>query len=777
MKTPNVALHPVSAFLQHLARPRGRNLAIPLALVAGSVYGQPAGTSGERVVLEEVLVTATRRSQSVVDVPYNIQAITGVHLDKIGADEMSDFVRTVPGLSFVDRGPSFGMDLVLRGLRTSRVTSGIQRTTSVYIDDVEIPSNFDPHLVDVSRIEVLRGPQGTLYGSGAIGGAIRYISKTPNFNEMTGSVEAEVGETREGGTNYGGRAVINVPVLENKLAFRGGLAYSDDSGFIDNERLGKEDIDGNQTLTGRFSLMATPTDRLSITLGHLFQNGDFDADTVAYENVGDYANTEYFLGGTTRDESVTNLSVSYDFDAAQLTSSTSNRRRDSRAVRDITALVRDVIYAGFLPPEELPELTSFTTQDVDEDYWSQEFRLVSTGDSKLSWIGGLYWEQLDHKTVAQEEVPIPFPGQSGFEELIGATITDSYDYYYQGEEDFEQYAAFGEIGYELTPRLTASLGARYFEYTSDVEFYAIDQYFGGRNPDGTARTEPFPEEFSVAETEFEDTIFRFNSSYQLNDESLAYVTVAEGYRPGGYNLVGENTGISPSQFQYDPDTIVNYEIGYKADFREQGIFVSAAAFYIDWEDIQTNVITSTGFAVAGNAGKAHSNGLELELQARDVLFQGMDVFASYSYTSTELDETVDGLGFDGERAPYVPRSSGSLGFDYNVALNNGMDAGLNFLATYTGSSATDFGPSRPNFDGAATPNVDYLDLDAYWLLRLSGRLGSGPWTARLEVDNLLDEYADLSRSYQQSLSQYQDPYVYRSVNRPRTVSFSVRYDF
>lgn len=778
MKSPNVTVKPLAAKIAKLIGPNARIITLPLALASACAGAQsPQQSIDKPAVLEEVLVTATRRSQSMVEVPYNIQAITGVHLNKIGANELSDFVRTVPGLSFVDRGPSFGMDLVLRGLRTSPVTSGIQRTTSVYIDDVEIPSTFDPQLVDVARIEILRGPQGTLYGSGAIGGAIRYISRKPDFNETTGSLQAEVGDTEEGGTNYGAKGLINIPLIEDKLAFRGALAYYDNSGFIDNLRLGKEDIDGNQRLTGRFSLMATPTDRLSVELSHLFQDSDFDADTVAYENVGKYANTEYFIGGTERDESVSNLSVTYDLGFAQLTSSTSNRSKDSQAARDITALVRDVIYASFLPPEMLPELTSFTTQDVDEEYWSQEFRLVSTGDSKLSWIGGLYWEDLDHKTESQEEVPIPFPGQAQFEELIGATITDTYDYYFQGEEDFEQYAVFGEVGYDLTPRLNASIGARYFEYSSNVDFYAIDQYFGGRNPDGTARTEPFPDEFSVAETDFSDTIFRFNGSYQLNDEALAYITVAEGYRPGGYNLVGENTGISPSQFQYDPDTIVNYELGYKADFREQGVFLSAAVFYIDWEDIQTNVITSTGFAVAGNAGKAHSTGLELEVQARDVLLDGMDVFATYSYTSTELDETVDGLGFDGDRAPYVPKNSGSIGLDYNFTVGNAMEAGLNFLATYTGSSATDFGPTRPNFDGASTPNIDYLDLEEYWLLRMSARLSNGPWTARLAVDNLLDEYADINRTFQQSNSQYLDPYVYRSVNRPRTVSFSVQYDF
>ncbi len=776
MKKPTSKTKPIPITLQSLQGPAIALSAFPMMLAA-TVAGAQSTASSNQAVLEEVVVTATRRNQSVVEVPYNIQAITGAHLDKIGATELSDFVRTVPGLSFVDRGPSYGMDLVLRGLRTSTVSSTIQRTTSVYIDDVEIPSNFDPHLVDIARIEVLRGPQGTLYGSGAIGGTIRYITERPRFDETSGSLQASVGSTEEGGTNYGVKGLVNLPIFEDWLAFRGGLAYNDNSGFIDNKRLGKEDIDGNQTLTGRFALTATPTDHLSITLSHLLQNNTFDSDTVAFENVGKYVNTEYFIGGSDRDESVSNLNISYDFGFAQLTSSTSNRQKDAKTTRDITSLVRDVIYASFLPPEALPEFTSFTTQDITEDYWSQEIRLVSNGDSRLSWIGGLYWEQLDHKTESQEEVPIPFPGQAQFEELIGAKITDTYDYYFQGEENFEQVAVFGELGYDFTTRLNVSLGARYFEYKSEVDFYAIDQYFGGRNPDGTARTEPYPDEFSVAEAEFEDTIFRLNGSFQLNDDSLVYATVAEGYRPGGYNLVGENTGISPDQFQYDPDSIVNYEVGYKSDFREQGVFFSAALFYIDWEDIQTNVRTSTGFAVAGNAGKAHSSGAEIEIQARDVMIEGMDLFATYSFTSTELDETVGGLGFDGDSAPYVPENSGSLGFDYNFLLGNNLDAGINFLATYTGGSATDFGATRPTFDDVAVPNPDFLNLDEYWLLRLSARIGSGPWSARVDVDNLLNEYADLSRFYEAANSQYQDPYIYRSVNRPRTISFNARYEF
>ena len=726
--------------------------------------------------VQEVVVTATRRAESVVEVPYNIQAVSAEQLEKTGARVMSDFIRTIPGVSFIDQGPSLGMDVVLRGLRTT-AASGNQRTTSIYIDDVEIPADFDPRILDLSRVEVLRGPQGTLYGSGAIGGTIRYITEKPSSKDWQGMVMGEGGQTRHGGNNTAASGMLNVPLVDDRLALRANVGYFDNSGFLDNVRLQKKDVNTDRTFSGRAGLLATPIEGLEINLAYFFQNTDFGSDNTIDEDVGKFSNTNYFVGGSRFDHDITSLTASYDFGFASLTSSTSYRRNDAFSVRDITNDVRDVIYASFLPPDLIPDITSNSTRNTHEHFTTQELRLVSNSQGPLSWIAGAYWEKSRSRFVAQEQVPIPFPGQAEFEDLIGSPITDTKDYFFGAVSDFKQEALFGELGYQLTPHLNASVGARYFKYDSSADFFAIDQYFGGRNPDGTARTEPLPDELSVGSAEASDTIFRFNSSYKTGETGLAYLTIAEGYRPGGYNLVGKNTGIAADQFQYDPDSVVNYEIGFKDYVLDHRLYVSTALYYIDWKDIQTTVITPSGFYLVGNAGKAHSTGAELELSARDIIVPGLTLSAGYSYTSTKLDETVDGLGFDGDRAPYVPKHTGSLIADYAFPISGTLRGGLNFLTSYTGSAATDFGADRPNLGGGVAPNDQFLPLDAYWLTNVSARVTNGAWTARLALDNVFDKYGDISRSYRAASSPFRTPYVYRTVNRPRTVALSVTWRF
>jgi iron complex outermembrane receptor protein len=745
--------------------------ALCAASLAGAASAQQAPSDATEI--DEIIVTATRRAESVADIPYNIQAVSGAQLEKTGATTLADFVRTVPGISFQDRGASLGMDITLRGLKTTALPS-VEPTTAVYIDDVEIPASFDPRIVDIDRVEVLRGPQGTLYGSGAIGGAVRYVSKKPLLDRREGQVTGEIGATEHGGMNYGATGMFNAPLVEDRLALRANVGWFDNSGFIDNVARGDKDVNWDRAVTARLALLAKPTENLEITLAYFMQNTDFGSDNFAYEDLaGDYANDNPFLDRSSRDQDITSLTATYDFGFASLTSTTSYRRYDNDSVRDITFFVRDGIYASFLPTEFLDGLTSTSSNRAKERYWTQEFRLVSNNDGPLSWIAGAYWEKADVDTVTQERIPIPFGGQPFFESEIGQSITDDKDYYFGGKTKFEQYAVFGEVGYQFTPKFKASLGARWFNYESSAEFFSIDQYFAGRNPDGTARMTPLPDELAFGAAEAHDTIFRLNASYKLDEDKLVYGTVAQGFRPGGYNLVGKNTGISADQFAYDPDSVINYEAGLKGYFFDHRLYFSGSVYYIDWSDIQTRVLTPTGFAVSGNAGKAHSSGIELEASARNVFIPGMTLSAGYAFTSVELDETVPGLGQDGERAPYVPRHSGSFNADYVFPLFGDAQGGLNFQATYTGGSATEFGAVKPNLAGIGLPNPYYLKLDAYWLLDVSARVERGPWTARLGVQNLLDEYADIGRTYQESYSALRDPYVSRTINRPRTVTFTL----
>jgi outer membrane receptor protein involved in Fe transport len=737
---------------------------ISASFAAPAVAADIVESGGEDVIV----VTATRRTERLEDVPYNIQAVVGEDLARIGATAMADYVRNVPGLSFIDTGPTDGVDIVLRGLRTGG--NSAYRTTAIYVDEVEIPTSLDPSILDIERVEVLRGPQGTLYGSGAIGGAIRYISAKPDFTRVEGAAGGEVSATRRGGVNWLATGMLNLPLVTDKLALRMNVGYFRNDGYIDNILLGRDDVNTERTFSTRVVLAAKPSETLGLALTYYSQLAKFGASSSADADLGPYANAEYFQGYTKRDQHLFSLTASLDLDGARLTSSTSYRYAKGRSLNDNTTYIRDVIFGSFLLPEELPPLNVATGTRDSGKYWTQEVRLVSDSDSPLSYILGAFYERYSERDRLQETVPLGFEGQDEFEgNIIGAELNDSNEFLSVSRQKFRQWAVFGEIGYALTERWKASVGGRYFDYRSRETQYNIDQFFGfdARNPDGTARTEPLEDEISEGRARDNGKVFRFNTSYDLAEGALAYVTIAEGYRPGGYNTVGVNTGVSPDQFQYKPDSILSYELGAKAALLDRRLFISGSLYYIDWKEIQTSVYTDLGFVVTGNAGKARSRGFELELSTRNLLAKGLSAGFTYSLTDAELKQTIEGLGFKGERMPYVPRHAASFTLDYEADLAAGLVAGFNTNLTHTGVSWSDFGTVRP---GEEDLNPDFTKQDGYWLAGASLRIGREPWSVRLGIDNIFDVRADLSRRLFNTTSPYRDPFYTGAVNRPRTVS-------
>ena len=759
--------------------------ATTLTILATGVMSSTAGAQEEPGgVLAEVLVTATRRAETVQDVPYNIQAISAQTLQDIGAVEQRDFARMIPGLSMVDNGPRTGMEFVLRGLTTGSNSGPLGQTTTTYVDDTQVDLYFgllDLKLLDVDRIEVLRGPQGTLYGGGAIGGTIRYISTKPDLAATDARVSTTVSSTDGGGMNHDVSGMLNLPLIDDKLALRANVGYFDNEGYIDNVRLGLKDINWDRTLSGRVALLARPIDPLQIELTHYYQRGKFGATSEAFEMLGGHSVDTYAPNGRAeRRSGLTNLSVKFDLGWSELTSSSSYVRERGFNYDDNTYFLRDSVFASFLPPELLPELTLSTERKREGRTFTQELRLVSQNTERWDWLAGLYWYDSKTSEALQERVARPFPGQSDFEEfVIGAPLNDDKEYYFTSDPTkINQWAMFGEIGFRVTPELRVSLGARHFDYRLRETFYAIDQFFGpgARDENGHARTTPIPAEYSFGRADDDDQIYRFNASYDVTDDDLVYVTIAEGYRPGGFNLVTPNTGVPLDQRAYDPDSIVSYEVGGKLSLLDRRVYLSTAVYYIDWSDIQTLVPTDLGFTIFGNAGKATARGFELELQSRDVLLDDLSIAIGYSYTGVELEESIVNLGLSGDSAPRVPEHSGSLMLDYVIQSSGPWTAGFNIATSYTGSSASAFGPAVPRANGAIEPNPLYLEQDGYWLTNLSARFQMNAWTLRLFVDNALNEDVDLYRTRESSDSQYRSPFVSRGVNQPRTVGLQLTWD-
>lgn len=735
------------------------------------------------LVLDEIIVTATRRDESVRDVPYNIQAISAQTLQLTGALDQNDFARMIPGLSIVDRGARDGVDFVLRGLTTGSNSGTLGQTTTTYVDDTQVDLYYgvlDLKLLDIDRLEVLRGPQGTLYGGGAIGGTIRYISTPPDLAQTLGRVRTGISSTSGGGENAEVSGMLNLPLVDDKVALRANVGYFDNDGYVDNVRLNVSDINWDRTLSGRFALLAQPTDQLRLQLTHYYQRGRYGADAETFEMLGGNRVDTYAPAGEgERRANLTNLSVSYDFGWSELTSSSSYIRERARNFDDNTFFIRDQVFSSFIPAAFLPELTVSTERKRTGRTFSQELRLVSKDTERWDWLAGVYWYDQETVEALQERVPIPFPGQANFEAALGSSINDDHEYFFTSDPTtINQWAVFGEVGLRLTPQLRMSLGGRHFDYRLRETFYAIDQYFGpdARDANGLARTTPIPEEFSFGRADDDGQIFRFNASYNLTPDDLVYVTVAEGYRPGGFNLVTPNTGVPLDQRAYEPDSIVSYEIGGKLTVLDQRVYLSSAVYYIDWSDIQTLVPTSLGFVIFGNAGKATARGFELELQSRGLIARDLSMSLGYSYTSTKLEESIVGLGLAGDHAPRIPKHAGSFMLDY--ALGSGpWHGGINVSTSYTGNSFSTFGPVIPQANGALTPDIRHLEQDAYWLTNVSARFGMNDWTLRLFVDNAFDESVDLYRTFEAADSPYRNPFVSRGANQPRTIGLQLTWEF
>jgi len=734
----------------------------------------------------DIIVTGTRRAESVRDVPFNIQAISADTLAKTGATDIADFARTVPGLSITDGGARDGLKLVLRGLRTGDEVE-LQPTTTVYVDEVPMDMPYrgvplDLKLIDIDRVEVLRGPQGTLFGGGAIGGTLRYISKKPNTEELEGRVGGELSGTQHGGANWNLTGMINVP-LADWAAVRTNFGHFDNDGYIDNVTLGTKNVNYDRTNSARVAVLLKPVNNLEVDLTYYRQTAQYGESSSGLES-HPRLTVDYVHPGVARYRAqLANLTLDYDFGWAKLTSSSSyvDERWDSTA--DATFGTRDIIVASFLNPDDIPPFTTISTRKARAHKFTQEVRMVSKGDGPFDWIIGGYYEEKRSHELYNELVPLPFPGQAAFEQnILGETLSDDHEYVFYSDSRARQLAAFGELKYKLTDAWQVSAGGRYFQVRGTGSFYSIDQWFGedARDANGFARTVPLPGEITGGRYSENGAVWRFNSSYKFGNDGLAYLTIAKGFRPGGFNLASPNTGIPAYARQYNSDNLVSYELGAKFSLLNNRIYLSSAIYHIDWSDIQTTVETPLGYSYFGNAGKAISEGVEIEAEVRDIGLRGLSFNLGYSYTNAKLTETIANIGFKGQHMPMVPHHSLSLMADYDTEISGDLKAGFSWLTTYTSSSHGDFGPFKPVADpvtGQITPSADpnrqYLPIGGYWLVNVSLHLEDKKWSARLFANNLLNTRYSTSRIFQNASSNYAGPDVLYAANRPRTIGIEL----
>ncbi|MGD8682272.1 MAG: TonB-dependent receptor [Lysobacterales bacterium] len=698
------------------------------------------------IELTPITVTATRRESPITRVPVSVTALSGDRLKKMGALDFEDYARSVPGLSFTDAGFG-GQKYVIRGVSTD-ILSESRAAASVYLDETPITSGSfgklsyspDPLLVDIDRVEVLRGPQGTLFGSGSMGGAIRVITHRPNPAETEGFAEARLSTTAHGGPGYEVHAMLNAPLFEGGAAVRGVAYYRNLEGWIDNTALGTRDVNDNETVGLRLAGLWTDSKRLTVDARVVYQ------DRQSHGNGFDQGDPPWtqqrLVPEPNRDEwSLLNVNIDYRFDWGQLISVTSWLNRTTQDETDGKA-----VYSS-------PLITTVTAAYHREQRdFIQEFRLQSDGDQDLDWLLGLFYQEQDYGL--HHEVVVP-----GFDERTGgwasAFGTPDRLLVAQTDRSTEQTAAFGDVIWHFGERWEGSLGGRWFRFE-----HSSDSSTAG----------PLGRGGESIQTQASETGFtpKVSLSYLPGDELMLYGTVSGGYRPGGANeTVFEEwetcrpffemfglTGIPP---EFESDSLWSYELGLKSGWTSRQVYLDAAIFYMDWSDMQTPAALPCGAQWVQNVGEATSKGAEFELVAWPG--RNLELRLNGAWTDARLDEDVVFMGGrEGDRVPGVPEYAfgGSLAWFFNAFQNTGGSIRIDYQ--YVGSS--------PNgYSYAYTPS----EIPSYALVNLRLGIGKGRWQATLFLDNLFDERAIIT------VHDFPEHWVVAA--RPFTTGISVRYNF
>ncbi len=811
------------------------SFSLPAALAQDADEGVPEARQ------ETIMVTATRREGTVQDVPINIAAVGADQIAEQGIEELGDLIAFVPGINLVDRGPRQGNPIIVRGLNADPIGSGDGNndgggTVATYLG--EVPLFIDLKLNDLERVEVLLGPQGTLYGAGTLAGAIRYIPTKPQFGEDTAELRAEAfmyGEADDVSTDMG--FTFNKSFGDN-FAIRGSLDYLDDSGFVDQPYLliepgvsnpdpdfsdpadvaanlrSEEDVDSEQTLSGRIAARWTPTDWLDGTLTYYYQNVDVGGRRISSQRAevieaGPFENAKRVPEPNEITNDLIALEVIADLGFAELTSATGYSTFEDDGQRDQNDLLISLEYSY----ELFPAFASLTREVGETETFTQEVRLVSTTAGPLNWIVGGFYSQQELVESSSEFTPnydTYAINELGFTFLVDRP--DDLEYFSQVRTELVETAIFGEVGYDLTDRWTVTVGGRYYDYElkefSAVDFPLFDLSFEPLSLD-EIRNQPFDDELGQAEDGF---LYKFNTAYEITDDILVYATVSEGYRIGNSNGLGpcpefdpdatqgacalapgQQFGPNPgdvAQFderQYGPDQTTNYEIGAKTAWLGGDLVLNGAVFFVDWTDPQVSSATvNANIPITINAAGAESTGVEL--QGQWLVTDQFNVRGSYSYASTELTEDVPNLirtitppgfgtafidGEAGDRLPGSPEQQFSLFGEYDVPLANGNNWVFRGSYAWQGDILTRTG-GRGNS----------VTLDSYGVANVSGTYETDAWQATVFVNNLFDEYVEtgivgtpLSNQVVEDVNG--DPVTvrthYATLGPPRTIGVRLRY--
>lgn len=728
---------------------------------ASSAFAQESIGSTQ---LEEVVVSSTKQGDtSLMRTPISVQVVSEELLGKTAAVEFNDIAKTIPGVSMVDRGPN-NKRYVIRGINTPGATP-TAAVVGVYYDEVPITSyggtanggfQADPNLVDLARVEVLKGPQGTSFGSSAMAGVVRYILNEPNTTEFGGSIKGSAISRDAGSVGYDGALTLNAPVIGDKVALRGSVWATEQPGYVD-ARYG-DDINNYKTRGYRLQGLWKISDRAKLKLLATRQTGESGGLSLVSDT--DYAGNpvpKLYQGTPERAPStdsfnIFNAAFSYGFDAGTLTAVASRLERKAQPYWPATPVVAAALG---LPRSQWDTDGARTviTNDVDQITNSGEVRFASQLDSRWQFLVGAYYASTD----ADAETGILTVNADGYVDpaagvLFGGTAQERYTY-----TKVDELAGFAQASVDLSNTLKLTAGVRGFKFKQTTQGNVVIAPFGRA---GTGLGSEFDADDSGA-------IGRLNLSYQLpGDHGMTYAEVAQGYRPGGANdqSLAALGGFAVPQ-GYSSDDLINYELGYKGEFWDRRISLTTSVFYIDWSNIQLAMnspvtpANPVSYAYTGNAGAVRIYGAESELAAR--LAKGFDVGLAVGYTDAKVSEAGSATVKKGDRIPYSPRGSATLRADYEFPLTASMEGFVGGDVNWVASQWTDL--------SSATTAVH---LPSYTIGNLRAGVNVDRWTISLLCKNVGNDTSRLN-AWRPGGS----PVTSWNINAPRAVVFQVSGNF
>lgn len=666
------------------------------------------------ILLEEITVTADRRENTLQNTPMSVSVVKGEDLYDRGADQVKDHAGLVPGLSLSD--PSGFNKLTLRGISSSGLMEH-QALTGLYLDDSPIThpgagAGFegqpDPYLVDLDRIEVVRGPQGTLYGAGAMGGVVKIITREPVFDRTEGRVDISLGMIERGETTQLIETIVNVPLVPDRAALRIVAFANDQGGYIDNIDRGP-DVNDRLRQGARISFNWHPNDDLRFAASITGQQDRFEIPQ------DDHALPDFTQAGSIphqREDDWILANVTSEYRWRQkdivLTTSFLNRATDNQG--DLTKLV-SALFGAPLPTTILNRL--------DTKELTHELRISSEDGQRWGWLAGVFYQDRDARFTQDVDSPGLDELTGGLTEFFGAEDKLFVTGYHGPQKQLDW---FGELSYRLSPRWTLTAGNRWYKVDQRVDRFQSGILFGGRHGLNANRHDS-------------DVTPKIGLALYPNARTTYYGTIAQGYRPGGSNLNVEGAfcegrfagiGLDPP-LTFRPDSLRSYEVGWRQQWPGRQLYVAAGGYHIERDDIPVGVFPECGVIV--NAGEAVSDGAELEVSYLPV--RGLVLTAAAGYVDSRISEDAPLAALEkGDPIPMVPKWAATASGSYWFSITN----------RWTGNLRLDyrFVDERPAAIGLS---MFGRQAPAYQLTDMSATMTDGHWQYRLSIDNLFDERA------------------------------------